>query len=358
MAKTLKAKIEDAMWGGDITKAQHVALRALSLLYGLLVRARLFLFKSGLLRSRALTCPVISVGNITVGGSGKTPIVAALCEVLTAKGKSVVILSRGYKRQSSGTEVVSDKNSVLLDVKKAGDEPFLLAHKCKGVPVIVGKNRFKAGLLAIKKFSPDVIILDDAFQHIKLRRDLDILLFDSTRAVGSGFMLPRGPLREPASSIKRADIIMIKGKAKGVLQNKYHFKQQVFTFDYSPTKLISLSDKKTEAIKGLRGKKVFAFSALANPESFYLTAQSCGATIIDKLSFPDHHWFSPADIENIKKHAKGTDFIVTTEKDLVRLDPDSFTGLRVVAIAIEAKISNQKGFFKVIEKTMEPSQTG
>jgi tetraacyldisaccharide 4'-kinase len=349
MAKTFKAKIEDAMWGAQITKAQHVALRSLSLLYGIAVRARLLLYKGGVLRTRGLTCPVISVGNITVGGSGKTPIVAAVSNLLTSKGLSVVILIRGYNRQGSGTAIVSNKNSVLLDVKKAGDEPFLLANKCKGVPVIVGKDRFKSGLLAIKEFSPDVIILDDGFQHIKLRRDLDILLFDSVRAVGSGYMLPRGPLREPKSSISRADTIMIKGKGTGVLQGKFNFKQQVFTFNYSPSALINLKDKTTETTKNLRGKKVFAFSALADPDSFYRTLKGSGAIIKNTLSFPDHHWFSPADITKIKDAAKDADFIVTTEKDLVRLAPNSLTELPVVALAIEVKISNINGFLKVIE---------
>lgn len=354
MAKPLKEKIEEAMWSSDVSTATHCILRPLSFLYGIGVRARLLLFKIGFLRAKKLPCPVISVGNITVGGSGKTPVVAALSQMLTAKGRSVVILSRGYKRHSTGTEVVSDKNSVLLDAKQAGDEPYLLAIKCKGVPVIVGTDRFTSGLLAIERFSPDIMILDDAFSHIKLKRELDLLLFDSVRGVGRGHMLPRGPLREPKSSIDRADVIMIKGK--GDLQKQYRFKQQVWTFTYSPTSLISLTGETTEDIKLIKGKKIFAFSGLADPESFHRTLNDCGANIISKLSFPDHHWFSSSDLSEIKKRSEGADFIVTTEKDLVRLDAKEFSGHRVFALAIEAKITNAKSLLKLIESKLQDSK--
>jgi len=335
------------MWAENSGRLQFPILSVLSFFYGLLVRTRLLLYRTGLLRTKKLPCPVISVGNITTGGSGKTPVVAALCQMLTAKGRSVVVLSRGYKRRSSGTIIVSDKNSVLLDVKNAGDEPFLLAMKCKGVPVIVGSDRFRSGTLATEKFSPDLIILDDGFQHIRLKRDLDLLLFDALRGMGSGRMLPRGPLREPRSSVARADIVMIKGR--GALRNDHSFEQQCFTFDYAPTKLIDITGKTSPEISTLRGKKVVALSALASTESFYLTLQSCGAEIVERLSFPDHHWFLPTDIGRIKDLAKGADLIVTTEKDLVRLDPSDFTGFPLFALAIEARISNAKALLKIIE---------
>jgi len=347
MEQPFKEKIEEIMWAENSGRLQFPMLSVLSFFYGILVRARLLLFRAGMLRAKKLPCPVVSVGNITTGGSGKTPVVAALCQMLTAKGHSVVVLSRGYKRQSSGTIIVSDKDSVILDVKGAGDEPFLLATKCKGVPVIVGSDRFVSGRLAIEKFSPDLIILDDGFQHIKLKRDLDLLLFDAKRGMGSGRMIPRGPLREPKSSIARADVIMIKGK--GALQKNHKFDQQTFTFYYAPTKLIDLAGKSFPSINTLRGKKVVALSALASTESFYLTLKGCGAKIVERLSFPDHHWFLPTDIERIKEFAKDADCIVTTEKDLVRLDPSDFTDFSLFALAIEARISNANGLLKIIE---------
>ncbi len=347
MEQPFKEKIIEIMWAENTGRMQFPVLSLLSFSYGLLVRTRLLLYRMGLLSAKKLPCPVVSVGNITTGGSGKTPVVAALCRMLTEKDRSVVVLSRGYKRQSSGTIIVSDKNSVLLNVKEAGDEPFLLAAKCKGVPVIVGPDRFRSGMLAIEKFSPDIIILDDGFQHIKLKRDLDLLLFDALRGMGSGSMIPRGPLREPRSSIARADLIMIKGK--GPLHTNHDFNQQTFTFDYSPTKLIDLAGQKAPEISTLRGKKVVALSALASTESFYLTLKDCGAKIIERLSFPDHHWFLPPDIERIKELTRDADFIITTEKDLVRLDPSDFTGFPLFALAIEARISNAKALLKIIE---------
>ncbi len=350
MEKSFKDKIDEIIWDESTGAFQFPLLTIISFIYCLLTRARLLLYKAKILRSKKLPCPVISVGNITTGGTGKTPIVAALCHMLTAKGLSVVVLSRGYKRQSSGTKVVSDKNSVLLDVKEAGDEPYLLAKKCKGTPVIVGSDRFQSGTLAVKRFSPDLIILDDGYQHIKLKRDLDLLLFDAVRAMGSGRMLPRGPLREPKSSIRRADIIMIKGKGK--LQQTHSFEQKTFTFNYAPTKLIDLAGYKSPGLNTLRGKKVLALSALASNESFYLSLVSCGAKIVETLSYPDHHWFLPTDIAHIKEYAKDLDLIITTEKDLVRLDPSDFSEFTVLALAIEARITNASDLLKIIESKL------
>ena len=345
--KPSKEKIEEIMWEQDSDFFKHPLLAILSTLYGALVSIRLLLFKLGLLRTKRLLPTVISVGNITTGGSGKTPIVVALSQMLTGKKYSVVILSRGYKRKGRTTAIVSDKNSVLLDVKEAGDEPYLLALRCKGVPVIVGPDRFHSGSLAIEKFSPDVIILDDGFSHKKLHRDLDLLLFDGERWMGSGYLLPRGPLREPRSSVNRADIIMVKGASS--LSKKQKFKQQSFSFYYAPKNLTSLADKSTVGINTLKGKKVLALSALASPESFYLTLKACGVKTIEKLPFPDHHWFSASDIKMIKEQGKDADFIVTTEKDLVRLDPVDFSGFKLYALAIDAKISNSRSLLKAVE---------
>jgi len=350
MEKSFKDKIDEVIWDENTGAFQFPLLTILSFIYCLLTRVRLLLYKARILNSKKLPCPVISVGNITTGGTGKTPVVAALCQMLTAKGLSVVVLSRGYKRQSSGIEIVSDKNSVLLDVKKAGDEPYLLATKCKGTPVIVGSDRFQSGTLAVNRFSPDLIILDDGFQHIQLKRDLDLLLFDAQRAMGSGRMLPRGPLREPKSSIRRADIIMIKGKGK--LQKTHSFDQKTFTFNYAPTKLIDLAGGNSPGINTLRGKKILALSALACTESFYLTLISCGAKIVETLSYPDHHWFLPSDIAHIKEYAKDLDLIVTTEKDLVRLDPSDFTEFTVLALAIEARITNSSSLLEIIKSRL------
>ncbi|MBI5810633.1 MAG: tetraacyldisaccharide 4'-kinase, partial [Deltaproteobacteria bacterium] len=174
--------------------APHIALYLLSILYGASVRMRASLFAIGLIKTKRLPCRVVSIGNLTVGGSGKTPMVMHMADILQKKGRRVVILCRGYKGSAKGVNAVSDGRTVLLGYKEAGDEPYLLARRLKGVPVVVGRDRYKSGLYAIEAFSPDVILLDDGFQHIRLARDVNILLVDSKEGFGNGHLLPRGLL--------------------------------------------------------------------------------------------------------------------------------------------------------------------
>ncbi|MBI5561227.1 MAG: tetraacyldisaccharide 4'-kinase, partial [Deltaproteobacteria bacterium] len=308
---------------------------------------------AGILKKEELPCRVISVGNITAGGSGKTPMVIFLAKRLREKGLKVLVLSRGYKRKGRGVAAVSDGERTLVSPEEAGDEPYLMAERLIGVPVIVGKDRVISGLRAFERFSPDVIILDDGFQHIRLKRDIDILLLDSKRWFGSGYLLPRGPLREPLDGMKRADIIMIKGgKAGHALEG---VEKPCFGFVYRPAGLYD-SDGRELDIKGLKGKRVSALCAIANPDSFLETLKGCGAIVVSAINFPDHHWYAPADMERIRKEAGDAELIVTTEKDYVRLKSRPIGGMPVVTLAIEVSLGKKERFLEIIEEKLGKSQ--
>ena len=181
-----------------------------SKVYGGVVKIRRIFYKNGILISKKLSCPIISIGNITVGGTGKTPMTIYVAQVVKNLGYKVAIISRGYKGKAEKIGgIVSDGKGLLMTPENAGDEPYLMANRLKDVQVIVGKNRFDAGRLAIRKFDPDVIVLDDGFQHLMLQRDLDMVLLDYHRPFGNGHLLPRGVMREPVSALLHADAIIL-----------------------------------------------------------------------------------------------------------------------------------------------------
>ena len=181
-----------------------------SKIYGGGVKLRQKLYQKGLVKSKRLPCMVISVGNLSVGGTGKTPMTIYLANLIQDFGNKAVVISRGYKgRAEKAGGIVSDGKVLLMGPETAGDEPYMMAVKLKNVPVIVGKNRFEAGMLAVRTFKPEVLVLDDAFQHLKLERDLDLVLLDCQRPFGNGHMLPRGIMREPVSALSRADALIL-----------------------------------------------------------------------------------------------------------------------------------------------------
>lgn len=347
MAFQFKKKIEGWMRSDETGAAAHAFLYTLSLFYGAGVRLRLNLYRAGVIKPKRVPCRVVSVGNITAGGTGKTPVTIHIAGRLKAEGKRVVIVSRGYKGASPGPAAVSDGKTVLLGPEEAGDEPYLMAMRLKGVPVVVGAGRVEASLFAIEKFSPDFIILDDGFQHIRLGRDMNILLVDAVEGFGNGHLLPRGVLREPLAGIKRADIVMIKG---GCLESGSQGRLAglpAFSFRYRPATLYSLMDNAEKGLPYARGKKAVALSGLARPESFLRTLEELGLEVIKSIAFPDHHAYSRADIETIKKESKGADIIITTEKDGVKLKALG-TDMPVFILGIDAVIEDEEGFKKML----------
>lgn len=305
-------------------------LYLLSLFYAGIVILRVKFYSWGLFRSRALPCKVISVGNLTTGGTGKTPFVCLLATWVKTMGFRSAVLSRGYGGNYSGPlSVVTDGEKILQGAREAGDEPYLLAEKMgKGIPLIVGPDRFRSGEHAIDRFQSEVLILDDGYQHLALKRDLNLLLLNSSAPFGNGYLLPRGILREPLCQLSRADaIILTKSsmsdsiyKLRDLLKKK-KLDVPIFQVDYEPGDIRVLGGNQALPATFLQGKRVMAFSGIAQPESFRHTLCQMKAEIISMEVFADHHWYSAEEWRELLAKAEriGATGLVTTEKDGVRL---------------------------------------
>jgi tetraacyldisaccharide 4'-kinase len=327
-------------------------LYLLSLPYGWAVRTRVLFYSLGLLKKRRLPCPVISVGNITVGGTGKTPLVMALAKGLMERGIPTAILSRGYRRKKGSGPLVTDGQKIILSPEESGDEPFLMASALKGIPVLVGKDRFKNGELALGRFPLCGFLLDDGFQHLPLHRDLNILLIDSNIGFGDGHLLPRGILRESLTHLRRADFFLItkveETQTCAPLESKLreiHPSPPIFHSHYEPTGLI-WSDGKFESLHHVKGKRVFAISGIANPAYFSSLLRGCGMEVVEEIIFPDHHLYTALNLISIKEKVKEVDWIVTTEKDMVKLKHLSLDPIPLLALRIEMKIREEEEFYK------------
>jgi len=351
-------------------------LTLFSHIYRIIGSIRERLYKTGILRTKRLPCPVICVGNITTGGTGKTPTVIALARLLKGgqisnlSPQRLAILTRGYKRKSTEPILaVNDGNKILSTPQDAGDEPYLIASSLKGVPVIVGKDRYRSGQYAIERFGANLFILDDGYQHIRLHRDLNILLIDATNPSGNGHLLPKGVLREPLSAIGRADCMIIsranEGDAAGVerLIRSYNRESPVFYAYYRPVDIADLRGH-TLGLPYIRGKTLLLFSGIANPYSFRNSIANLGGVIKGELIFPDHHWYTDKDIEKIRNEAArlSADAVITTEKDAVRLtDTHTLTDIKnkldILALQVEMEID--KGFGEwVLERSGLRGQGG
>ncbi len=340
----IKKKIERVITGDSKNGYDGfvLLLSMASKVYGGAVKLRRIFYKNGILISKRLSCPIISIGNITVGGTGKTPMTIYVAQVVKNLGYKVAIISRGYKGKAEKIGgIVSDGKGLLMTPEIAGDEPYMMANRLKDVPVIVGKNRFNAGRLAIEKFNPDVIVLDDGFQHLMLQRDLDMVLLDYHRPFGNGHLLPRGVMREPVSALLCADVIILT-KSDTMNNNEtstspkkhcpYERKKPVYRSFHHPFvyKIIN-TEKKIfekniqEAFRQnsdcIKGRSVFAFSGLADNHNFLRTLKSFKCNVSGFLEFSDHHPYSERDLDEILSTSKKSmsDCIITTEKDYVRI---------------------------------------
>jgi tetraacyldisaccharide 4'-kinase len=325
-----------------------------SLPYGGVVRARGLFYNLGLKKPKRLPCPVISVGNITIGGTGKTPLVMTLARGLRERGIKIAILSRGYKRKQSLDPLVSDGQSLFLSPEEAGDEPYLMATALKDVPILVNKDRFTTGQMALQRFGVSGLLLDDGYQHLQLHRDLNILLIDSHIGFGDRHLLPRGILREPLSHLKRADLFILtkveEPKACLPLEmklQKIHPRAQVFHSHYEPIGLVSPKGER-EDLQALRGKKILALSGIANPDYFSFLLKRCGMEVGKEAIFPDHHFYTTGDLACIEESSKGMDRVVTTEKDMLKLKNLNIHHLSIQALRFEMKIWEAEEFFKRI----------
>jgi len=310
-------------------------LLVLSWLYLRIVRLRLSLFHNHLKRKHQIGCPVVSIGNLTVGGTGKTPVVEKLARDLTKRGRRVAILSRGYKsvrRRHSGGEkhpvrVVSEGGALLLDSKTAGDEPFMLAKNLRGVAVLVEKDRVACGLHAVSALGSDLLILDDGLQYLRLHRRFDLVLVDRESPFGNEHLLPRGTLREPPENLRRATHILITkcdGEDISDLHARirsYNRTAPILECRHRPVELQDVSTGEILPLEKLRGLRAGALSAIASPESFEQGLRKLGAQLELIQSYADHHRYSRREMERFINRCERRDVscILTTEKDAVRM---------------------------------------
>ena len=300
---------------------------ALSWPYRLIINFRNRLYDKKILAVIKLPCPVISVGNITVGGTGKTPCVIMMAQMLRTHGFRPAILSRGYGgKNAKQVSIISDGKNILLDSKTAGDEPFLMAQSLKNIPIIVGPKRIKTGRVAINQFCANVLICDDAMQHRKIFRDIDLVLLDSQNPLSNSHIMPRGMLREPIAGLKRASALMFtRTDEASKADNNSNLTQLVngpiFTSIHKVRDVMKGDYCDIWPISKLSGKKVCAFCGIAKPDSFKKSLLTAQAQILSWDTFPDHHNYSLDELEKIKKkfHNCGADIIITTEKDGMRL---------------------------------------
>jgi tetraacyldisaccharide 4'-kinase len=371
MSNRFKKKIEAIMNSRKESRFSFIAFYLLifSYIYGLVLKVRDFFYKNEIVKAKNLPCAVISIGNLTVGGTGKTPMTIKTARLAKELGYKVAVISRGYKGSASKKGgIVSDGNKILMGQDQAGDEPFMMAASLKNTPVAVGQNRFRAGMLVMKEFEPDVIILDDAFQHLKLKRDIDIVLLDHRQPFGNNHLLPRGILREPGSALLRSDAFVITRSDSGPVpslleKNKLLEKKPIFKSVHRPYvhKYVaaknSLDDGKKkltppQEVDDLAGRRVFTFSGIAGNNDFRATVEGFGCYIANFLEFSDHYKYSKEDIFKISNMAvdSNADFILTTQKDYVRIAQGLSLPVDLIVIEIDILFSNGDEDFKVFLK--------
>ncbi|MBM3815220.1 MAG: tetraacyldisaccharide 4'-kinase [Acidimicrobiia bacterium] len=342
----LAARMPAALWW---------PVTVLAALYGLMMRLRAAMYRAGLVPSRRLPCRVISIGNLTVGGTGKTPVVIAVVERLLADGRRVGVLSRGYHRQSTQTMLlVSNGQTVLAGPAAAGDEPYLIARRCPRAVVAVGADRYRVGRWVLAQFPLDCLVLDDGFQHQALQRDVNILLVDASDPNGLRALLPAGRLREPRAAAARATAILLTRTESGDSQRVLAALEDVVGMLPSPAHSRFVVDTVIDVVTGdvcpatvLAGRAALAVSGVGNPASFRSLLKGLGVVIRSERVFSDHHDYTAADLEAIRAEGKrsGVDLIVTTEKDAGKLAPLLMWSDEVRAVRLGLEIVDGRELF-------------
>jgi len=327
-----------------------------SLLYGLGVRIRNLLYFLGWLPAKSFSCAVISVGNLTVGGTGKTPTTLWLAQELEKRGRRIAILSRGYKRTGKEIMILDSgfKKSFPAeeDPFRAGDEPMMMA-RVFGFQVGVGKKRYEVGKRILRNGELDALLLDDGFQHRQLKRDIDLLLLGSD---WSGWLLPAGPFREPKSALSRADYYLVTGsKEKWEPWLRGRTQQGVFFGSLQRKALFGLEGEqwKEYPLSLLDRSKILTVAAIANPQPFYRMIHDWEGEIVDTMEFPDHHLYSAKDWQRINRAARNADLIVTTEKDILKLVRFPFAREKLLALRVGMVVENGSSLVGAVENAIE-----
>jgi tetraacyldisaccharide 4'-kinase len=336
----------------------ETVLLALSLIYTSVMRTRAGLYGKGLFASHRLPCRVVSIGNIIAGGTGKTPMTMMVARLIRDMGQRVVVISRGYRgRMEAGGGVVSDGRTIVKGPEDAGDEPYLMARTLKDIPVVVGRRRVEAGRLAIERFKPDVIVLDDAFQHLRLKRDLDLVLMDSRLPVGNGHLLPRGLLREPLSALMRAHaLILTRSDVTHLPAVLEKFRGQLPVFSSAHIPVIKAAELTTSGLQltdfkdldSLKDRKAVAFSGLAHNDQFFDSLIRIGFKIVHTCQFNDHHRYTAEDMDGIVDMANRweADLLITSLKDAVKLKSWDRWPDELIVVDVAARLLDGEARFK------------
>ena len=360
-------------WGARLTSA---VLFGFSKVYQAAIQLRLFLWENRIFRDHTLGCQVVSIGNLTVGGTGKTPVVEVFARSLQQAGRKVAILSRGYKstprplwqrlvakitfqEDTLPPKVVSDGHALLLDSAQAGDEPYMLASNLKDIVVLCDKNRVKAGRYAIAKFGCDTLLLDDGFQYLALKNRLDVCLVDRHNPFGNHYLLPRGTLREPFANLKRAHFILItKCNDRGAKKLRHYIREynptaEIIECAHEPLYLQDVFSGDRRDLDFLRGRDVAAIAGIAMPESFENGLRDLGANLIYAKRYADHHRYTQQEILNMINRSlrRGAEIIVTTEKDAVRFPKIDRRDIPIYFLRVEIKIiTGAKDFHEAVAR--------
>jgi len=324
--------------------------RIFSPVYSLVMALRAFFYRKNIfLKSQRLPVTVISIGNLTLGGTGKTPMVRYVTRLLLDRGGRPAIVSRGYGGKAAGAvNIVSDGAAMLLSPDMAGDEPFMLAEALPGVPVLTGPERVRVAGYAIREFGVNHIVMDDGFQHLAVQRDLDLVLFSARTLLGNGWVFPGGELREPLSALGRAQAFVVTGVDSGNRAKVEDFQRwlqgafpgkPVFAGEYLPAGIWHSRQNKECSLAEAREIPVFAFAGIANPDSFRQTLRQEGFSLAGFKEFKDHHGYTAQDVAALVAAAltHGAQALVTTEKDFVKLRP-FFGEFPILALTIELRM--------------------
>lgn len=343
--------LERLWWGGrpGLAGALLLApLRLLALAFGAVVALRGWLYDRGLLPAAAAGAPVVSVGNLAVGGAGKTPVTLAIARRLAARGRAVAVLSRGYGATRRDARVVADGRAVLLGAAEGGDEPVLLARRLPGLRVLCGPSRAALAAEAVGRLGADALLLDDGFQHRALARDLDVVVLDAANPLGNGWLMPAGPGREPAAALRRAGLVWLSRVDQAPPEALARWRAAALTASgrpavesrHAPVDVVDGALGRSLGLDALRGRRVLLLSGLARPGAFRRTVEGLGGVVVAERRHPDHHRFSAAELDEAlaAAAAAGAEWVVTTEKDAVRLDPARAAEPRLAVVRIEAEV--------------------
>ena len=359
MIKEYYLSILSGQQRGIIATIVKSTLSAFTLPYLAVLNTRNTLYKKGIVRSSRLPVKVISIGNITTGGTGKTPLVEFSVKYIIESGRKVAVLSRGYGGDNSSQEGDGMVN----------DECLTLIENLQDIPVLAGRDRVKSGEKAINDFGVDCVVLDDGFQHLRLKRDLDVVVIDALNPFGGENLIPRGSLREPLQNLERADLFIISHCDQGneqIIRSIYKKLDQinhsasVCESIHRPVHFDTIADGSILELEWLKGKRVYALSAIGNPESFSNTLKGLGADLIKHKVFQDHHVYTEEEIEDVISAAQllGADAIVVTQKDIVKIRKMNIKNANILSLRIEIEITRGVDLYKAAIDRVFKSNVG